>query len=106
MNLQTMPIQQQGSQLKIGEIYWITTSHERQRDYIYEGVIDGSHCFFRNGAIIDSMRRIFVPSESFNVSRKDVHILKDDYKLNSVGKDENPEEYQRLENLWRVSGAK
>ncbi len=106
MTLQTTQISQIASRLMTNEIYWITTSYERRRNYIYEGVTDTSHSFFREGANIDSMRRIFVNNENLKIDGKDVIIIDDMYKLDVIGKDENPEEYSKLEKLWRSKNAK
>lgn len=86
--------------LKVDEVYWITTHYERQVDYIYEGVTNDIHRFFRNGAIKDCMRRISVLSRNLRIEGKDVKILNDEYKLDGVDKEESPKEYLRLQKLW------
>jgi hypothetical protein len=106
MRLQVTPIQQVDSRLIANEVYWLTTSYEQQKDYIYAGSIDGLHCFFRAGAIKNHMRRVLVGSKDLNIEDRDVRIVNDRYKVDVVSKDENPEEYEKLEGLWRSKNVK
>ena len=102
MTTQALIPQQVERKLVENEVYYINTSHERERPYIYEGMTEERHRFFREGAIRDSMRRILVESHNLHFDRNSVSIgiIDDRYKVDSVSKDGNLEEYSRLEKLW------
>ena len=93
--------------LHANQAYWITTSHENKRDYIYEGINDArSQVLFREGAIIDSMRRIYVEMQNLIIDGKNIMIKDGSYVVDGVFKDENLFEYSRLEKIWRSKNVK
>lgn len=89
-------------ELVMNEVYWINTSHEKDRDYVYQGMRWEEHMFTRDGAIRDTMRITLVKPEFTHVEGKRVTIVDDTYRIDAISKDEKPEEYERLQRLWRL----
>lgn len=83
------------------EVFWINTSHERDVDYIYQGMQGKEHRFMREGSIKDTMRITLVMPEFLRIDGKRVTIVGDNYRVDEISKDDKPEEYERLQRLWR-----
>ncbi len=88
-------------ELVINEIFWIDTSYEKDRDYIYQGMRGEEHVFIRDGAIKNNMRLTLVRPEFIRIEGKRVTIVDDNYRVGGISKEENLEEYNRLQTLWR-----
>ncbi|PIN90400.1 hypothetical protein COU57_03585 [Candidatus Pacearchaeota archaeon CG10_big_fil_rev_8_21_14_0_10_32_14] len=83
-------------------MYYISYSPKSKRwVHIFEKKERHIYIFFTEGSIVDSWRRVFVPSESLvQIESRHLIIVRDDYNLEIISKDLNPKEYQKLKELW------